>query len=76
MSNCLSDCLSISNKRQHCCADKAQTFCGNSLDPREGLWIIKFARKKMFTFINFLEIRQFKSLEQFKMANFRATNKS
>ena len=44
LSVCLFVCLFLSNKRQNGWTDRAQIFCGISLDPREGLWMINLSK--------------------------------
>ena len=43
---CLSVCLFVSNKRQNGWTDRAQIFWGILRDPREGLWMIKFSKRR------------------------------
>ena len=41
---CLSFCLFVSNKRQNCWTDRAQTMCGTTYDPRKGLRMNKSSK--------------------------------
>ena len=52
-------CLFVSNKRQNGWTDRAQSFCGTSRSPREGLWMIKISNIYLHQnsiFIKFLKI--------------------
>ena len=53
---CLGVRFFVSNKRQNGFTDRAQTLCGTSHDPREGLWMIKtlkISAQQNSIFINF-----------------------
>ena len=68
----LSVCLFVSNKRQNGWTDRAQIFCGASIDHREGLWMIKISNiclHQTSIVIKFLKILKTREIFLWKSAN-------